>query len=82
MLLMVDVGNGQTYCEVYHGEELKTTFRRTSSVRASSGEFGAFLRATLRENGIDPGEIGMAGACSVAPDAMRSLELLPEILRL
>jgi type III pantothenate kinase len=73
MLLTVDVGNSQIYCGVYHGEELKTTFRRTSSVRASSDEFGSFFRVTLRENGIDPGEIDMAGICSVVPDAVRSL---------
>jgi type III pantothenate kinase len=58
---------------VYDGEELKATFRRTSSVRASSDEFGTFLRSALRENGIDPGEIDTAGICSVVPDAVRSL---------
>jgi type III pantothenate kinase len=58
---------------VYDGEELKTTFRRTSAVRASSDEFGTFFRATLRENGVEPGEIGMAGICSVVPDPVRSL---------
>jgi type III pantothenate kinase len=73
MLLAVDVGNSQIFCGVYHGDELKTTFRRTSSVRASSDEFGAFFRTTLRENGIHPEEIDMAGICSVVPDAVRSL---------
>jgi len=73
MLLTVDVGNSQIFCGVYDGEELKTTFRRTSSVRASSDEFGTFFRSTLRENGFDPGEIDMAAICSVAPDAVRSL---------
>src|SRR5207244_4277266 len=74
MLLTLDVGNSQIFCGVYDGEELKTTFRRTSSVRASSDEFGAFFRATLRENGVDPGEIDTAGICSVVPDAVRSLQ--------
>jgi type III pantothenate kinase len=74
MLLTLDVGNSQIFCGVYDGEELKTTFRRTSSVRASSDEFGTFFRATLRENGVDPGEIDMAGICSVVPDAVRSLQ--------
>jgi type III pantothenate kinase len=74
MLLTLDVGNSQIYCGVYDGEELKTTFRRTSSVRASSDEFGTFFRAALRENGIDPKEIDMAGICSAVPDAVRSLQ--------
>jgi type III pantothenate kinase len=73
MLLTLDVGNSQIFCGVYDGEDLKTTFRRTSSVRASSDEFGMFFRAALRENGVDPDEIDMAGICSVAPDAVHSL---------
>jgi type III pantothenate kinase len=73
MLLTLDVGNSQIFCGVYDGEELKATFRRTSSVRASSDEFGMFFRAALRENGLDPAEIDMAGICSVAPDAVHSL---------
>jgi type III pantothenate kinase len=73
MLLTLDVGNSQIFCGVFDGEDLKTTFRRTSSIRASSDEFGTFLRATLRENGIDPEEIDMAGICSVVPDAVHSL---------
>ena len=73
MLLTLDVGNSQIFCGVYDGEDLKTTFRRTSSIRASSDEFGTFFRATLRENGVDPEEIDMAGICSVAPDAVHSL---------
>ena len=73
MLLTLDVGNSQIFCGVYDGEDLKTTFRRTSSIRASSDEFGTFFRATLRENGIDPEQIEMAAICSVAPDAVHSL---------
>jgi type III pantothenate kinase len=73
MLLTLDVGNSQIFCGVYDGEDLKATFRRTSSIRASSDEFGTFFRATLRENGVDPEEIDMAGICSVAPGALHSL---------
>lgn len=73
MLLTLDVGNSQIFCGVHEGEELKTTFRRTSSIRASSDEFGIFLRGVLRENGIDPGEIDTAAICSTVPDPVRSL---------
>ena len=73
MLLTLDVGNSQIFCGVYDGEQLKTTFRRTSGIRASSDEFGLFFRAMLRENGVDPAAIDMAGICSVAPDAVHSL---------
>lgn len=73
MLLALDVGNTQIFGGVYDGEDLKLTFRRTSSIRASSDEFGTFFRTTLRENGIDPDEISMAAICSVVPDAVHSL---------
>ncbi len=73
MLLCLDIGNSQIYGGVYQGDELKATFRRTSSVRASSDEFGTFFRAVLRENEIDPAAIHMAAICSVVPDVLHSL---------
>ncbi len=73
MLLALDVGNSQIFGGVYDGEDLKITFRRTSSIRASSDEFGTFFRATLRENGVEPEQIDLAGICSVVPDAVHSL---------
>jgi len=73
MLLTLDVGNSQIFAGVYDGDRLRTTFRRTSSIRASSDEFATFFRATLRENRIEPNEINMASLCSVVPDAVHSL---------
>jgi type III pantothenate kinase len=73
MLLCLDVGNSQLFGGVYDVQDLKTTFRRTSSNRASSDEFGTFFRAVLRENGVAPEQIDMAGICSVVPDALHSL---------
>jgi type III pantothenate kinase len=73
MLLALDIGNSQIFAGVYDGADLRTTFRRTSSIRASSDEFATFFRAALRENNIEPDEIDMAGICSVVPDAVHSL---------
>jgi len=73
MLLTLDVGNSQIFCGVYDAGHLRLTFRRTSSIRASSDEYGAFFRTTLRENSIEPAAINMAAICSVAPDAVHSL---------
>jgi type III pantothenate kinase len=72
MLLCLDIGNSQIYGGVFEGAVLKTTFRRTSSVRASSDEYGTFLRTVLRENEIDPKAITMAAICSVVPDVLHS----------
>src|SRR5580692_10048637 len=73
MLLALDVGNTQIFGGVYDGADLKATFRRTSSIRASSDEFGTFFRAVLRENAVDPEAVDMAGICSVVPDIVHSL---------
>ena len=73
MMLTLDIGNSQIFGGVYDGSELKLTFRRTSSIRASSDEFGTFFRVTLRENGIEPESIRLAAICSVVPDAVHSL---------
>lgn len=73
LLLCLDVGNSHILGGVFEGAELKVTFRRSSSIRSSSDEFGLFFRAVLRENGVDPGAIHLAGICSVVPDVLHSL---------
>jgi type III pantothenate kinase len=73
MLFCLDAGNSQIYGGVYAGEELRFTFRRTSSARASSDESGIFFRSVLRENGVDPSAITRVAMCSVVPDAVHSL---------
>jgi type III pantothenate kinase len=73
LLLCLDVGNTQILGGVFEGGQLKITFRRSSSIRASSDEFGLFFRSVLRENGVDPQSIHMAGICTVVPDVLHSL---------
>jgi len=73
MLLCLDIGNSQIFGGVYDNHELKATFRRTSSIRASSDEFAIFFRAVLRENEVEPDGLRMAAICSVVPDAVHSL---------
>jgi type III pantothenate kinase len=73
MLLCLDVGNSQIYCGVYDEEDLVLQFRRTSSTRSSSDELGVFMRAALRENGVQPEAITRIAVCSVVPDMIYSL---------
>ena len=73
MILALDVGNSQIFCGVFDEGELVVQFRRTSTVRGSSDELGVFLRAALRENGIDPNNVAQITACSVVPDINYSL---------
>ena len=73
MILALDVGNSQIFCGVFDEGELVVQFRRTSTVKGSSDELGVFLRAALRENGIDPNNVAQITACSVVPDINYSL---------
>jgi len=73
MILGLDVGNSQIYCGVFANGRLKVQFRRTSTTRSSSDEMGIFLRAALRENGIDPDRIEEIACCSVVPDLNYSI---------
>jgi type III pantothenate kinase len=77
MILCIDVGNTTVHAGLYpHAgvdAPLLLQFRKTSDSRASSDELGVFLRAALRENGVDPSAIRRIGIASVVPDALFSL---------
>lgn len=77
MILCIDVGNTTLHAGIY-GEISGTTplilqLRKTSDSRISSDELGVFLRAAIRDNGLDPGAIERIGMASVVPDAVHSL---------
>jgi type III pantothenate kinase len=67
MLLCLDVGNTQIHGGVFEGESLRCQFRKTTHPIGSSDEIGVFLRAVLRENGVDAGAVQRAAICSVVP---------------
>lgn len=73
MILVLDVGNTQIYCGVFENQVLITQFRHASTDRASSDEIGVFLRAALRENGVDPSEVRTIGISSVVPELNYSI---------
>lgn len=73
MILCLDVGNSHTVCGVFDGDDLKLQFRRTTLGKPASDELGVFLRASLRENGVDADAISALALCSVVPDLVHSL---------
>lgn len=73
MILALDVGNSQIYGGIYNKEKMLLSFRRNSKQGSSSDEVGIFLRAVLRENGIDQEAIKQIALCSVVPDVIYSL---------
>jgi type III pantothenate kinase len=73
MQLCLDVGNSTIHGGVYDGETLRVQFRRTTHPIGSSDELGLFLRAVLRENGLDPLAIRRVAICSVVPPVVYPL---------
>lgn len=74
MILCLDVGNTQIYGGVFKNGQRIAQFRKTSGAKSSSDEYGIFLRAALRENGVDPAGIEKVAVCSVVPDVIYSLK--------
>ncbi len=70
MMLCLDIGNSHIHGGVFDGDQLQVQFRMASKTGASSDEYGVFLRAVLRENGVVPGDIKAVALCSVVPDEL------------
>ncbi len=73
MILCLDIGNTQIYGGLYSGQEKLLQFRKTSTHKSSSDEYGIFLRAALRENGVEPVQLRGVALCSVVPDVLHSI---------
>jgi len=71
--LCLDVGNSQIYGGLYNANELKFTFRKSSTSTSSSDEYGLFLKSIVRENGIEPSGIHSIGIATVVPQLLHSL---------
>lgn len=74
MILCLDVGNSQIYGGVFQSDKIVLRFRRQSKNGSSSDETGLFLRAVLRENGLEPDDVSQVAICTVVPEALHSLK--------
>jgi type III pantothenate kinase len=70
MLLCLDIGNTQIHGGVFEGDTLRCQFRKSTPNLGSTDEVGIFLRAVLRENGVEPRAIERVALCSVVPSAL------------
>lgn len=73
MILCLDVGNSQIFGGVFENGKIRLRFRKISTQGSSSDEYGLFLKAVLRENGLEPKQIKKIAICSVVPDLVHSL---------
>ena len=72
MLLCLDLGNSHIYGGLFQHDDLVFRFRLSSKL-VTSDELGIFLKAVIRENGVDPAAIGAIAVCSVVPSLEYSL---------
>lgn len=73
MILTLDIGNSQLFGGLFIEDDIQLRFRRTSKERASSDEFGLFLKQVIRENGFDPDDIQDIVVSSVVPESNHSV---------
>jgi type III pantothenate kinase len=73
MLLCLDLGNTQIHGGVFAGADLRAQFRKSTHPLGSADELGVFFSAVLRENRLEPSEIGRVALCSVVPAAIHAV---------
>ena len=73
MILTLDIGNSQLFGGLFIKDNIRLHFRRTSKERASSDEFGLFLKQVIRENGFDPNDVEDIVVSSVVPESNHSV---------
>ena len=67
MLLAVDIGNTNITIGVFEGEQLRATWRMTTSVSQMSDEYAALMLTLLRNQGLDTSDIKEIAFCGVVP---------------
>ena len=73
MILVIDVGNTNITCGIYHGKEMQATFRMMTKTPRTSDEYGVMLLQLLHNKKIEEAQIEGTIIASVVPDVMHSL---------
>ncbi|HSE67897.1 MAG TPA: type III pantothenate kinase [Gemmatimonadales bacterium] len=73
MLLALDVGNTEITAGLFHGPELSSHWRLTTSTERTPDEWSVTLNALLVQAGHSPNEVRAAVMASVAPSVTQSL---------
>jgi len=67
MLLAIDIGNTNITFGVFEDEELRTTWRMSSSVNQMADEYAAVLLNLMGHEGLNASDINEIALCSVVP---------------
>lgn len=74
MLLVIDVGNTQTVMGVYHGADLRVSWRLSTDIRRSADELWVIFRNLFREFDLDTKKVDGVCISSVVPPLQGALE--------
>lgn len=78
LLIVVDVGNTNTVCGVFRGDELFAHYRLSTNVDRTADEYAALLLPLFERSGVDPAAAEGVMICSVVPPLTPSFRLLAE----
>ena len=67
LLIVVDVGNTNTVCGVFQGDEFIGDYRLSTDVDRTADEYAALLLPLFTKSGIDPAAAKGVVICSVVP---------------
>ena len=67
LLIVVDVGNTNTVCGVFQGDEFIGDYRLSTDVDRTADEYAALLLPLFTKSGIDPAVAEGVVICSVVP---------------
>ncbi len=74
MLLAIDVGNTNVVFGVFKGEEMIDSWRMATDNKRSADEYGVWIDAMFRHDGIDPKDITDIIVSSVVPSLLFTME--------
>jgi type III pantothenate kinase len=76
LLIVVDVGNTNTVCGVFSGDDFVADFRLSTDVDRTADEYAALLLPLFAKAEIDPGQADGVIICSVVPPLTPCFEQL------
>ena len=76
LLMVIDVGNTNTVCGVFRGDEILRDFRISTDIDRTADEYAALLLPLLHSADLDPADATGVVVCSVVPPLNLTFELL------
>ncbi|MGL1930427.1 MAG: type III pantothenate kinase [Desulfotalea sp.] len=68
MIVCLEIGNNELFGGVYVDGKITLQFSKDINNSTSADELAIFLRAVIRENGLEPDKVRQFAYCSVVPD--------------